>query len=216
MWTCFFYIPNFTSVLCSCYDKKNMSHPRLDKNSIIGFDLDGVIIDHTALKQHLAELAGFKLEKWQTAAETIQHLIPAGLLEEIQEILYDHFQKSLLAPLMPGAKGALARVVQWNCPYSLISRRHIPQLAEQLLVKHGLWPKYFNAKNVLFVDTKKDKNIEAKRLGVTHYVDDEISVLDEMPAVANRILFDPHGVLSSRRHSYVVVSSWKELLSILR
>lgn len=82
-------------------------------------------------------------------------------------------------------------------------------MAKKILSKHSMWPRYFNDKNSFFVDKPEDKNKEAIRLGLTHYVDDELRVINILNDVPNKFLFDPFNVLEKANY-YTSVKSWSE------
>ncbi|MBI2446453.1 MAG: hypothetical protein HYV51_01375 [Parcubacteria group bacterium] len=183
----------------------------VDNKKIIGFDLDGVIINHAPVKIKLAKEFGFKLRPKETQSEIIKTLVDDLTLKQIQKCLYhDHrFFKS--TPLMRGAKSGLLKLKKSNSPFFLISRRSEPEIAVTALKYYGLWPKFFNEKNVFFVAKKEDKNIKAREIGVTHYVDDETGVLEKLVDVKNRFLFDNLDAFKNIK-DYNRVKSWKELM----
>jgi len=183
---------------------------------IIGFDMDGVIIDHMPNKVKLAAEFGFNITKEQTPSEILRTLMPTSQYKELQGILYDHLEVGLSAPLMPGVKEVLVKIKDKKIPYFLISRRKNREnqnMAVKLLTKHGLWPKYFNEKNTYFVREIKDKEIKAKALGITHYIDDERKVLTALVSVKNRFLFDRLGAFPNSE--YTRLTSWKEISRLL-
>ncbi len=155
----------------------------------IGFDLDGVIIDHSSTRIKLAKDFGVELKPEQTPSEIIEHVIPAKILDKIKYFMYDDPVVSQMSPLMPGVKEILSQVKERD-PYFLISRRRNPGKAIDLLKKYELWPKYFNEENSFFVLKAEDKNETAVKLGVTHYIDDEHSILEKLVGVNNKFLFD--------------------------
>ncbi len=197
-----------------------MNKPQVD-NMVIGFDMDGVIIDHAERKVLLAKNFGFKIAKKKTPSEIIKDLItPLATYRKFQRVLYDAPETALHSPLMPGVKSVLAKIKSSNIPYYLISRRKKEETAIALLAKHGLWPKYFNKKNTFFVLEPEDKEIKSKALGITHYIDDEQKVLEVLHSVPNKILFDPLGVFKNpspfgkvrdKNSGYARVKSWKEI-----
>ena len=73
----------------------------------------------------------------------------------------------------------------------------------------GLWPKYFNESNAFFVVEPIEKNIKAKELGITHYVDDETKILNVLEDVPNKFLFDHMNVFPEG--NYAKVTSHEEL-----
>ncbi len=185
--------------------------PKKKQGLVIGFDLDGVIIDHTQKKILWAAAYGHNLKPEQTPAEVIEKLLPPDQLDEIKYLLYSHPEKSLEQPLMPGVQGALRLLQLKNIPLYLISRRKSGDLAKELLKIHNLWPRYFNEANTFFVDGKEDKDIKAKELGITHYVDDEYPVLDVLQSVKDRFLFDSCHVWGDLK-KYPKIHSWPELI----
>ena len=195
-----------------------MERSQLDKNKkpfVVGFDLDGVIIDHTKNKLKLAKAEGWTLNVKQTPGDIFKTVIPQATLVSIQQKLYDLPAVALAAPLMPGALRVLDKIKKTKVPYCLISRRKIPEWATLLLKTHGLWPKYFHKQNTFFVKEPEDKNKQALKLGVTHYIDDDVSVLEKLVDVRNKILFDKHGAFKSTPW-FTRVVSWQSLGKILK
>lgn len=185
-----------------------------DKNNIIiGFDLDGVIADHTKLKIRLAAARGFKLKPEQTPSDIMKSLLPEFVNAGIQQDLYHNLEISRRIPLARGAKTVLRKLKKRKSPFFLISRRKDANLAITLLRFHGLWPKYFNENNAFFVAKAEDKNARALELGVTHYIDDQLSVLNKLPCVKNKILFDKFGVFTDVKICGRV-QSWRDLANI--
>ena len=177
----------------------------------LGFDLDGVIIDHTRKKILLAAAYGHKLKPRQTPAEVIEKILPQNQLDEIKYLLYTHPDEALEHPLMSGVKSALHFLKSKKIPFYLISRRKSGDLAIELLKLQGLWPVYFDESNTFFVDKKEDKNIKAKELRVTHYLDDEHPVLACLADVPSKYLFDPHRVWLNFA-TYPKIHSWPEFI----
>jgi len=181
---------------------------------IIGFDLDGVILDHTMNKLQLARRFGWELKPEQTPSEAIRRIIPEPVLNQLQGLLYDDPKISLLSPVMRGAKNALEELRNRH-PYFLISRRRNPQWAVNILKFKRLWPKFFNEKNAFFVTKPEDKNKMCLELNVTHYIDDELKILEELAGVENKILFDAHNSFPHLTR-FRKVGSWKELIDLIR
>lgn len=177
----------------------------------IGLDLDGVIVDHTLAKIKLAKNYGFSLKPHETHPDIIKTIIKDPVLREIKRVLYEDpdFYKSSI--LINGAKDGLALIKKQNLPFVLISRRKNPKTSIQVLKFHKLWPKYFNSKNTFFVLNPEDKNTKAKEFGVTHYVDDQIGVLEKLVDVKNKFLFDNLGAIKNS-DGYIRIKSWKELI----
>jgi phosphoglycolate phosphatase-like HAD superfamily hydrolase len=181
---------------------------------IIGFDMDGVIIDLSVSKIILAKQSGFELTPEQTPSEIIRTLLPLQIMQKLQYLLYDHPEISLDHPLMPGAETAIREIKNSGLSYYLISRRKDSEIAKALLKKRGLWPLYFNESNSFFVENPEDKNIKALELGVTHYLDDEIKILEKLSSVNNRFLFDQFSV-RQEADFYTRVNSWPAALKHL-
>src|SRR3989344_3981817 len=118
---------------------------------IIGFDMDGVIIDHADRKVYIAKKLGYKIKIEHTPSEILKGMMPLKTYRHLQHLLYDNLKTSIHSPLVSGIKPILAKIKKQNLPYFLISRRKIEGPAIRLLSSHGLWPKYFNEKNTFFV-----------------------------------------------------------------
>jgi hypothetical protein len=141
-------------------------------------------------------------------------LFPHLIYREIQEQMYDDTDEALSAPLMEGAYSGLAKLREQQIPYFLISRRKKPIHAIHLLERRELWGEYFIPENTFFVEKPEEKDVVAKQLGVTHFIDDESRVLEVMPSVSTRVLFDARA-LFKETDGYVHVKSWSELAFIL-
>ena len=181
---------------------------------VVGFDLDGVIIDHTQNKMIIALRYGVLLSPEETHSERMVELFPRSVYREIQEQMYDDTDEALSAPLMEGAFSGLAKLREQNVPYFLISRRKKPIHAIHLLERRELWGTYFTPENTFFVEKPEEKDIVAKQLGVTHFIDDESRVLQVMPSVPMRILFDVRG-LFHETDQYTHIKSWSDLAVLL-
>jgi len=176
---------------------------------VIGFDLDGVIVDHSLLKKKLASLLGFDISLAETHSNIIKKIIPNDDLKKIQENIYC---KESSQPLIPGTLNILEKLKENNINFFLISRRRTGlarEMAIKIMKNRGLWPKFFNEKNVYFVESPEGKNESAKKLEVTHYFDDEEDVLDAIKCVPNRFLFDQFDNFPNSHFDRV--KNWKEL-----
>ena len=177
---------------------------------ILGFDMDGVLVDNGPVKRTVLRKLGFDFRLADTPSEVIGKLLPADMLKKMQIALYHDQKMSFRAKLMPGIERLLDSLKSQNVKYFLISRRSEPKIAVELLKARGLWPKYFNESNAFFVITPEDKNTKATELGVTHYVDDERKVLAVLSNVPNKFLFD-HLKVFPEHDSYTKVASHQEL-----
>lgn len=177
--------------------------------------MDGVIIDHSANKIAVAKKFGFKLTKKETPSDSLKlsGIIPKSVWDKIQVILFDHPEIALKPRLMPGVVTVLKELKDKNIPYFLISRRKKRRMALELLKSKSLWPKYFNDKNTFFVQSPEEKNEKSAKLKVTHYFDDQPSVLEKLSSVKNRYLFDNLNV--AENSAYNRVKSWKEISELI-
>ncbi len=187
-----------------------------NSKKIIGFDLDGVIVDHTMIKIKLAEKFGYILKPEQTPSEIIKEIIPQKPLDKIKYSIYEGPQTSACQPLEEGAFAALEKIKMDGIDFFLISRRRRSGsgAAIELLKKQKLWPEYFNEKNVFFVASPEDKNLKARELGISHFIDDEMEILKKMASVENRFLFDKFNLWQDS-DLYRRISSWQEFLRFL-
>jgi hypothetical protein len=178
------------------------------KNIKIGFDFDGVILDHTNSKINLASAMGFEITPAQTPSDVFENHLPPEVVERIKLAIYKIPQIALTSELMSGAREVLGSLKERGIDFYLISRRKVPVVAEQTLVKLGLWNEIFDETNTFFVEDIEQKAAKAVELGITHFIDDEKKVLDIMNTVSTKILFDQHQISES---NHPKVSSWEEL-----
>ncbi|MBI2062283.1 MAG: hypothetical protein HYT64_01140 [Candidatus Yanofskybacteria bacterium] len=193
-------------------------------NKVIGFDMDGVVFDHTENKIRAAKKFGILLKKKQTPSILVKEFFSPSDYEKFKKYFYDDIAKTYKPNLMPGVKEVLELVKKRQIQFYLISRQKYPQKAIGILSFYGLWPKYFNRKNTFFVLEPEDKEIKANALGITHYIDDEQKVLDVLHSVPNKILFDPLGIFKNpspfgkvrdKNSGYARVKSWKEVAKLI-
>ncbi len=181
---------------------------------VVGFDLDGVIIDHTQNKIRFAARYGVVLTSEQTHSEVMGSYFPPELYREIKGQLYESSPEALEAPLMEGAFNTLAAVREAGIPYFLVSLQKNPMHATHLLEERGLWGTCFTPENTFFAGNAEGKHHHAKALGVTHFFDDEPNILQIMESVPHRVLYDPRGLFLEPK-PYVRVSRWDEIADIL-
>lgn len=183
---------------------------KINSTKIIGLDMDGVIIDHTKSRIDLARRFGIKLKAEETHPEIIKTIIDKPILDKIKDILYHEPDFTSFSPLMIGAKIALKKIKKQKLPFFLISRRIEPEVAVKTLKFYNLWPEFFNNKNTFFVAEAEDKNIKAKELGITHYIDDELEIIKKLLDVKNKFLFDYLNIFNDSKN-YKRVNSWEKL-----
>ncbi len=183
-------------------------------NMVIGFDLDGVIFDHTQNKIRIASRYGYELTPEDTHAEVMGALFPPEIYREIKSQLYDEADGNLAAPLMSGAFAGLATLKEKGIPYFLVSLQKNPMHAMHLIELHGLWGEYFTPENTYFVKNAEEKHQAAKALNVSHFIDDEPNILEVMTTIDNRVLFDTRDLFSEKTE-YQRVKDWGELGKVL-
>ena len=192
-----------------------MARKNLDKRIFLGLDLDGVILDHSQNKIQLAKEIGVNLDVLETPSDIMAKKIEENAFRALQRKLYDDASLAKKTPLIARAKEGLHYLKSMGLPFVLISRRKASECAIISLKYHGLWPEYFNETNAFFVSEKKDKDIKAKSIGITHFVDDEPSVIYELKSVSEKFLFDPLLAYSDLSGDFHKIKSWDELVQRL-
>ncbi|MFA5987358.1 MAG: hypothetical protein WC797_01760 [Candidatus Paceibacterota bacterium] len=182
----------------------------MTSGKIIGFDMDGVLVDHSTNRVRLAAELGYNIALEQTPSEIFRTLVPDDIGRGIQIKLYDDRSIALTPPLIVGCEDGLYTIKNSGAKIFLISRRKNPAVAIELLQIRGLWPKFFNEGNTFFVSKPEDKNKKAIELGITYYVDDETRVLEALNSVENRFLFDPFDVFADS--TFTRYSKWPDLV----
>lgn len=183
-------------------------------NKIVGLDLDGVIIDHTANKIRLAAQYGYVLTPLETHAERMGDMLPEEVYRSIKSELYNQTDGADASPLMTGAYTGLATLKENGIPFYLISLQQNPMFAQHLVEIHGLWGNYFTPENIYFARNGHQKSRIASDLGVTHFVDDEVNILELMETVSRRVLFDAFNQYPKRDNLFSV-TNWGQLTEFL-
>lgn len=176
--------------------------------------MDGVILDHVPRRIEAAKKLGIFLTPQQAHSLIIRKTLSDDILDKIDLYTYDDESSALTLDLMPGVKEALDTVRGLGVDYFLISRRRNPEVAVKVLKSRGLWPEYFNENNASFVDSFEGKNKRSKELSVTHYIDDDIRVLEKLVDVENKFLFDDLGVYGDVK-DFPRIASWLDIGDIL-
>ncbi len=185
-----------------------------DKRVVVGFDMDGVIIDHAPNKLMLAESYAVRLLPEETHSERLPQKFAQKEYLAFQDELYGNSDFALSAPLMEGAEDVLTKLKERGVPFVLISRRRNPENAIELLRRRGLWGPLFNEHNAFFVLEPAAKNVVGIREGVTHFFDDERKVLRVMPDITSRFLFDTFNQFDDE-NTFVRVSHWGRVSDML-
>jgi len=181
---------------------------------IVGFDMDGVIINHAPNKIMLAKRYAVTLRPEETHSELLPGKFPREEYLAFQNMLYGNSDFALSAPLMLGAFDVLHEMKDRGIPFVLISRRREPENAIRLLKERKLWGDFFTEANAFFVGTPEEKNVASVREGVTHFFDDERKVLRAIPDVKRRFLFDSLRQFNDE-DEFERVFDWKMLRQIV-
>ncbi len=185
------------------------------KNVIrIGTDLDGVLIDHQAHKCSLALKYGIPLENWQTNSNLMRSFVPSDLYDTIRDALYAE-----MTVTAPPVAGALEHLRALGTETYIISRRRAGSIryAQEWMAQHRVYD-IVPAERIFFCETKEDKRLICERLGITAYIDDQISILNILPEPIKRVLLDTDGVAERLEQigPLLVAKTWEEAAKILR
>ncbi len=185
-----------------------------EANFVVGFDMDGVLLDHTANKVAIAREMGLTVLPEATHSEEIRSIFKdIEDYRRFQGLLYYDHPIALTVPLMPDVTVVLDRLVVDGTPFVLVSRRRDSEAAIRILKTQGLWGKYFSDKNAAFVPSVAEKVARAQSFGVTRYIDDERKVIRAMEGIiAEPVLFDQHDRFGDTPHTRV--RSWMEFLHL--
>jgi phosphoglycolate phosphatase-like HAD superfamily hydrolase len=170
------------------------------KNIVVGFDMDGVIIDHVQNKITLARRYAVHLSPEDTHSERLPARLSHHDYLSLQDELYGNSDLALSAPLMDGVADLLSWLQGSETHFVLISRRRNPENAIELLSRLGLWGEHFTERNAFFVREPEEKNVIGVREGVTHFFDDERRVLRAMPDIEMRFLVDTFNQFPDEPH----------------
>lgn len=186
-------------------------------NLKIGLDLDGVIIDHTINKIKLAKQKGYFLKPAQTNSNLMKKIIPINIYRAVQVGIYG--KEGLSSRPMKNAKKILGKIIELF-PVCIISRRgyrdNQNKFALQWLKNNKFSPP-LDRKKIFFVDDDLDKNALCEKLNINTYLDDKIKVLNNLPSVKYRVLFDPYShYYKSPPPSIKVVKTWPEFYKYLQ
>ncbi|MDA2922406.1 hypothetical protein MYX07_04035 [Patescibacteria group bacterium AH-259-L07] len=187
---------------------------RVNTNLRIGFDFDGVIIDHTPGKIKKAKELGFDIKPYQTPSNRLENIIDQYLHKQIRKYIYGG--GTVQAPIVDGSKRALNILKQGGYELFIISRRE-PRF--QLNVIEWLEkniPGIFSIERILFVPKERAKDEVCQRYNISIYIDDKVSVLKKIKSVNKKFLFDPYNLRDDFDLGDIQpVSSWNEFLEIL-
>lgn len=186
-----------------------------DASFVVGFDMDGVLVDHASNKIAIAREFGVFVAPQETPSEILRgKFADRADYERFQALLYEEHPLAGEAPVMNGAVEVLEELRGRRIPYYLISRRRSGDVARAQLAAKGLWGTYFDDANAFFVRSIAEKAEYAKRFGVTVYIDDERRVLDGMDGIVpDRALFDPYAAFPDTK--YRRITTWADGAQVL-
>lgn len=194
--------------------KKNVNPNKY--NSIrIGFDFDGVIIDHSESKVQKAQEFGFNIKLHQIPSDRLKKIINREYYRRIQEFIYGPGTPQ--APIIAGADKILKAIKRMGYEMFIISRRHQEHRLKALSWINRNLPGIFNKQKILFTEKDIDKDKICQKLDIQVYIDDKITVLQELNSVPERILYDPYDIREDFELKNIQpVSSWDEFWEYLK
>ena len=77
---------------------------------ILGFDMDGVLVDNCPLKVEIANKMGYSIKLAEAPSEIIKNILKPEDLKVLQTALYHDLKMSLGAKLMPGILNLLSQI----------------------------------------------------------------------------------------------------------
>ena len=99
---------------------------RQENKKIIGFDMDGVIVDHTNNKIRAAKKFGILLKKEQTPSILVKEFFSSLDYEKFKNYFYEEMAETHPPKLMSGVKKVLGLIKKNDIPFYLISRQKYP------------------------------------------------------------------------------------------
>jgi len=175
----------------------------------IGLDFDDVIIDHTKNKILLAKKMGFNIKPEETPGCRLKKIVGEKKYREIQKYIYG--AGTAKAPMAKEVDIYLKKFLKNNFTLFLISRRDSQSQiwAKKWLTKH--LPFVFKKDQIFFVKEDKEKGKVCQKLKIKIFLDNKVSVLQQMPSVSYPFLFDPYYIREDFDLKNIQpVSSWRE------
>ncbi len=181
----------------------------------IGFDFDGVIIDHTQNKIQKARDFGFDIKPDQILAGRLKKIIGPDYYRQLQRHIYGPGTASGL--VAQGAFRVLEQFRESGYEMFIISRRQ-PKFRPGVLewLARNI-PGFFDESKILFVRRDYDKDIICRQLKIQIYIDDKVSVLRKLTGVPQKYFYDPYNIKDIFKLKNIkAVSSWSEFLEYLK
>jgi hypothetical protein len=167
---------------------------------IIGFDLDGTLIDHSGVKISFAETYNVRLLPHETPSDIIKKHISEELLRKMQYYIYDDVLGGTTQTIMEGAIETLSHLQKENIPFFFVSRRRTDASrnnALRILAERGILGTLIDKDRIFFAPTIKEKAAIARAQRITHFIDDEEDALRAMDPEMRRIFFDQFDVFGN-------------------
>lgn len=154
--------------------------------SRVGIDLDGVIIDHREHACSLAREYGLDLESWQVNANVIGQFVPKEIHAALAGPLFCRLTPA--APIAPGALETLEKICDRVC---IVSARRPDSIrfAQEWLLKYRIYD-LVPAERIFFCGSDAEKRSYCEKLGLTVFLDDDLSVLERLPFGTQKVFFD--------------------------
>lgn len=169
----------------------------MGRTIIIGFDLDGTLIDHSGVKISFAETHNVRLSPHETPSDVIKKHISKELLQKMQYYIYDDVLGGTTQTIMEGAVETFSRLQKEEIPFFFVSRRRTDvsqNNALRILAEGGILGTFIHKNRIFFAPTIKEKALIARAQGITHFIDDEADALHAMDPAMHRIFFDQFDV----------------------
>lgn len=178
----------------------------MDNRVRIGFDLDGVIIDHRAHKLQQAAHFGYPLEPWQANTNFMATFMPKETYHAIQDNLYGE-----LTLASPPVVGALETLANLDAAFYIVAARTPANIryAQDWLNKYRVFD-LIPADQIFFCGTSEDKRTYCEMLHLHAFMDDKLAVLESLPAGVARVLYDEDAVAEKLNPTsdILVATSW--------
>jgi len=182
----------------------------------IGFDFDGVIVDHSQTKiRKVKEIFGLKIEPGQTPGYCLRRMIGQDNYRQIQKYIYGPGTSQ--GKVMKGAVSALKELKNLGCKMFIVSRRQPAFRPGALAWIEKNIPGIFNKSQIFFVKRDEDKDRILKKLNVKIYLDDKVSVLRKLASVSKKYLYDQYNLKDNFNLKDITpADSWRQFLEHIR
>lgn len=163
------------------------------KKKTVAFDLDGVILDYTKPKQHVADRYGFKLSAEQTNTNLIEKTIgDKDLYNEMRGQLYS--EATFETVFFEGVLENIRKITSLCEDVLVVSarRKHHRELALKHLANLDFFTKTdLKPGSFIFSDSTDEKIKKLRQLEVFWYLDDKARVAEEVSRYSHGAIFDP-------------------------